>query len=236
MESVEATKRGTLYGVSVGPGDPELMTLQAVRRLQRCQVIAAPQTASGQTLALHIASGAVDLTHKTIVPLPFPMTRDREVLRAAHEKAAALLRDYLNKGQDVAVLSLGDVSVYSTFHYLKNRLEAQGYSTAMVAGVPSFCAVAARLNQSLTSGMDKPLTIVPGGQVEEILSMPGSKVLMKTGRQLPQALQVLKDNGKLACSAMVCNCGLPNEAVWTDLSQYDPQQMAGYFATILIKE
>ena len=67
--------KGTLYGVSVGPGDPELMTLQAVRRLQMCPVIAAPQTKSGQMLALEIAQGAVDLSEKTIVPLQFPMRR-----------------------------------------------------------------------------------------------------------------------------------------------------------------
>lgn len=228
--------RGTLYGVSVGPGDPELMTLQAVRLLERCQVVAAPQTASGQMLALTIAAGAVDLSGKTVVPLAFPMTRNREVLRTAHEQAAALLQAYLDQGQDVAVLSLGDVSVYSTFHYLKDILEAQGYPTAMLAGVPSFCAAAARLNQSLTAGMDEPLTIAPGGRVEEILPRPGSKVLMKTGRQLPKTLQTLADQQKLAHSAMVCNCGLPNEAVWPDLSRYDPEQPAGYFATILVKE
>ena len=69
---VDTTNKGTLYGVSVGPGDPELMTLQAVRCLRACPVIAAPQTASGQMLALEIARGAVDLSDKTVVALRFP--------------------------------------------------------------------------------------------------------------------------------------------------------------------
>lgn len=233
---VEKDTKGTLYGVSVGPGDPELMTLQAVRRLQACPVIAAPQTKSGQMLALEIAQGAVDLSGKAIVPLHFPMTRDKSLLQTAHEEAARQLQRYLDAGQDVAMLNLGDVSVYATFGYLQTILQAQGYSTVMLAGVPSFCASAARLNQSLTAGMEQPLIIVPGGNAETVLAMPGSKVLMKTGRQLPKTLEVLASHGKLSCSAMVCNCGLPQEEVWPDLSAYDAKRPAGYFATILVKE
>lgn len=232
----ELKKQGTLYGVSVGPGDPELMTLQAVRRLEACPVIAAPQTKSGQMLALEIARGAVNLDGKTIVPLHFPMTRDPKALQAAHEMAAEALRSYLDAGQDVAMLNLGDVSVYATFGYLQELLQARGYTTVMLAGVPSFCASAARLNRSLTAGMAEPLTIAPGGAADAVLDTPGSKVLMKTGRQLPRTLDALEAHGKLASSAMVCNCGLPNEEVWPDLSVYDRERPAGYFATILVKE
>lgn len=233
---VDSPIRGTLYGVSVGPGDPELMTLQAVRRLQTCPVIAAPQTKSGQMLALEIARGAVDLAGKTIVPLHFSMTRDPEALLKAHTEAAEMLQPYLDDGQDVAMLNLGDVSVYATFGYLQEILLARGYETKMLAGVPSFCASAARLNQSLTAGMDEPLTIAPGGAAEAVLDHAGSKVLMKTGRQLPRTLEALAAHGKLEHSSMVCNCGLPHEEVWPDLSQYDADRPAGYFATILVKE
>lgn len=233
---VESSHRGILYGVSVGPGDPELMTLQAVRKLQSCPVIAAPQTKSGQMLALEIAQGAVDLTGKTIVPLHFPMSRNGDTLREAHTRAAEMLRHHLDAGQDVAMLNLGDVSVYATFGYLQEILQAEGYETRMLAGVPSFCASAARLNQPLTAGMGEPLTIAPGGSADEVLDNAGSKVLMKTGRQLPQTLAVLAAHGKLEHSAMVCNCGLPNEEVWPDLSQYEAARPAGYFATILVKE
>ena len=233
---VEPSHRGILYGVSVGPGDPELMTLQAVRRLQSCPVIAAPQTKSGQMLALEIAQGAVDLTGKTIVPLHFPMSRNGDTLREAHTRAAEMLRHHLYAGQDVAMLNLGDVSVYATFGYLQEILQAKGYETRMLAGVPSFCASAARLNQPLTAGMDELLTIAPGGSADKVLDNAGSKVLMKTGRQLPRTLAVLAAHGKLEHSAMVCNCGLPNEEVWPDLSQYEAARPAGYFATILVKE
>ena len=232
---MEQRMTGTFYGVSVGPGDPELLTLQAVRLLRQCPVLAAPQTASGQMLALDIARRALgsELDGKTILPLQFAMSRDAAVLRASHETAASAVRPFLDAGQDVAMLNLGDVSIYATFGYLQEILQAQGYATAMAAGVPSFCAAAARLNLPLTGGMDAPLTIAPGSWT------PGTKVLMKTGRQLPALLNTLDANGALSRSALVCSCGLPDETIFPDLSTARPPQdgsKAGYFATVLVKE
>lgn len=105
---MEQRMTGTLYGVSVGPGNPELLTLQAVRLLRQCPVLAAPQTASGQMLALDIARRALgsELDGKTILPLQFAMSRDAAVLRASHETAASAVRPFLDAGQDVAMLNL----------------------------------------------------------------------------------------------------------------------------------
>lgn len=231
---MEQRMTGTFYGVSVGPGNPELLTLQAVRLLRQCPVLAAPQNASGQMLAL-----GSELDGKTILPLQFAMSRDAAVLRASHETAASAVRPFLDAGQDVAMLNLGDVSIYATFGYLQEILQAQGYATAMAAGVPSFCAAAARLNQSLTGGMDAPLTIAPGSRADEVLDAPGTKVLMKTGRQLPALLDTLDAHGALSRSALVCSCGLPDETIFPDLSTARPPQdgsKAGYFATVLVKE
>ena len=167
------------------------------------------------------------------------MSRDAAVLRASHETAASAVRPFLDAGQDVAMLNLGDVSIYATFGYLQEILQAQGYATAMAAGVPSFCAAAARLNQSLTGGMDAPLTIAPGSRADEVLDAPGTKVLMKTGRQLPALLGTLDAHGALSRSALVCSCGLPDEMIFPDLSTARPPQdgsKAGYFATVLVKE
>ena len=122
------------------------------------------------------------------------------------------------------------------FSYLQEILTAEGYPTAMAAGVPSFCAAAARLNQSLTGGMDEPLTIAPGGWAEEALDAPGAKVLMKTGRQMPELIDTLERRGKLADSAIVYNCGLPEEQLYPDLSRERPEENAGYFAVVLVKE
>ena len=233
---MDNVKKGTLHGVSVGPGDPALMTLKAVRCIEQCPVLAVPQTAAGRMLALDIAKGAVDVSGKIIQPLHFAMSRDSEVLKASHAAAADAVRAHLDAGRDVALLNLGDVSIYATYGYLEEILTAQGYAAVRIAGVPSFCAAAARLGQSLTGGMEQPLTIAPGCHVDQVLAAPGAKVLMKTGRRLPKTLDALRERGLLANSAMVCNCGLPDEAVFPALTDYDPAQDAGYFATILVKE
>lgn len=227
---------GTFYGVSVGPGDPELLTLKAVRCIEQCPILAAPRTAEGRMLALEIVKGAVDVSGKTILPLQFAMSRDADTLRASHEAAAGAVREALDAGQDVAMLNLGDVSIYATYGYLEEILKAQGYPTARIAGVPSFCAAAAALGRSLTDGMEAPLTLAPGRHAEQVLDAPGAKVLMKSGRQLPAALAALRRRGLLEKSAMACNCGLPEQTLWPDLSSCDPARPAGYFTTIIVKE
>lgn len=228
-------RNGVFYGVGVGPGDPELMTLKAVRILERCQVIAAPETKSGEMLALDIARQAVPMDGKTVLPLFFTMERDQERQREAHKRAADAIEAYLAQGQDVAMLNLGDVSIYATYSYLMELLKARGYQTVMVPGVPSFCAVAARLETSLTT-MNSPLHIIPagGGLLEEALDLPGTKVLMKSGRQIEKVVDTLRDKHLIEKAAMVQNCGLPAETVYEDLNEAPAQ--AGYFATILVKE
>ena len=154
-------KQGVFYAVSVGPGDPELLTRQACRVLTDCGVVAAPRMKSGRMLALDIAAGAVDMQGKTILPLDFTMARDAAVREDSYRTAAAAIETALAAGQDVAMVNLGDVSVYATAYYILERIRADGFETVMCPGVTSFCAVAARLGRSLTR-MDEPLHILPG--------------------------------------------------------------------------
>ena len=232
----QGVRRGVFYAVGVGPGDPELLTLKAVRTLARCPVIAAPRTKSGETLALDIAAGAVELKDKTVLPLYFPMERDRALLARAHRAAADAVEEHLAAGKDVALLNLGDVSIYATGGYLMEQLKARGYETVMSPGVPSFCAAAARLGVSLTE-MGSALHIAPGsGGAEDILSLPGTKVLMKSGRQLPRVLERLEESGRLGKSMLVKNCGLPGEALYPNLEQEAPGEDPGYFALVIVKE
>lgn len=228
-------KCGIFYGVGVGPGDPELLTVKALRTLERCPVIAVPRTRGGETLALDIVRQAAPLEGKTILYLDFTMSRDPAVLRSSRLRAAEEVAAHLSAGRDVAMLNLGDVSIYATFGYLMDILTGQGYESVMIPGVPSFCAVAARLGASLTT-VSSPLHILPGGGalLEEQLDLPGTKVLMKSGRQLPQAAELLRQKGLLEKAAMVRDCGLPTEQVCRDLSRL-PQD-AGYFATVIVKE
>lgn len=228
-------KKGILYGVGVGPGDPELLTMKAVRLLQRCPVIAAPRTKSGETLALDIVRQALPLDGKTILPLYFSMERDKALIRAAHERAVDAIQAHLDAGEDVAMLNLGDVSIYATWGYVMDIARERGCETVMVPGIPSFCAAASRLGTTLVS-WGSPLHIIPVGRepLEPQLEQPGGKVLMKAGRSFPQIVEALRETGQLDRAALVEDCGLPGERVCADLSQCSED--VGYFATVIVKE
>jgi sirohydrochlorin cobaltochelatase len=114
---------GILYGVSVGPGDPELITVKALRTMEKCPVIAVPRTGGTKTLALDIARQAMDLSGKEILYLDHRMVRDADTLRAQYREDAAILTEYLQQGKDVALLNLGDVSVYSTYCYIAEEVK-----------------------------------------------------------------------------------------------------------------
>lgn len=226
--------KGTLYGVSVGPGDPELMTLQAVRLLKHCPVIAVPQTAGGGTVALDIASQTVDLSGKEMILLPFLMVRDRQKLHESHRRLAGLLRIPLDLGRDVAMLSLGDASVYSSFSYMAELLGTEGYPIAVSAGVTSFCASAAALGVSLTR-MNQPVHIIPAGTDDgQALELSGTKVLMKAGKALPQLISRLKERNQLDKAMLVQNCGLPDEKILKTIPA--DFEAPGYFTTVIVKE
>ena len=224
-------KQGVFYAVSVGPGDPELLTRQACRVLADCPVVAAPRMKSGRMLALDIAAGAVDMQGKTILPLDFIMARNEAVREDSYRAAAAAIKAELSVGRDVAMVNLGDVSVYATAYYILERIRADGFETVMCPGVTSFCAVAARLGRSLTR-MEEPLHILPGSaELDSALALPGTKVLMKSGRAIRETVDALERHGLAARAGMVADCGLETEQVYTDLRQL-PEEVS-YFATIV---
>ena len=225
-------KRGTFYAVSVGPGDPELLTLRAVRILERCPVIAAPQTKSGKTLALDIAKGAVDVSGKTILPVQFTMSHEARVREESYQKIAAAIEATLSQGLDTAMVNLGDVAVFATAYYILERIREDGFETQMIPGVTSFSAVAAALGCSLTE-MDAPLQIIPASADLDIaLRQPGTKVLMKSGSAIHETVAALERNGLLDRAAMVADCGLPTQQIFEDLSQLP--ETVSYFATIVV--
>lgn len=225
---------GTFYAVGVGPGDPELLTLQAVNLLRQCPVIAAPQTKSGQMLALDIAQGALDLREKEILPLSFiTMSHEPSLREESYQTAARQIEAFLQKGLDVAMVNLGDVSIFATAYYIFAELRNDGFEAVMAPGVTSFSAVAARLGCSLTQ-IDAPLHIIPASaDLDLALQFPGTKVLMKSGSAIHETVQALERVGLLDRAALVADCGLPTEQVYRDLCEL-PENLS-YFATIIVQ-
>lgn len=226
-------KQGKLYGIGVGPGDPELMTYKAVRLIQECDVIAVPKGGTGEQTALTIAAKWIE--EKPILHCDMPMTRDQEVLHACHDKAADDICVQLDAGKNIAFLTLGDPAVYSTYWYVHRRVQARGYEVEIVPGVPSFCAVAARLGQALCEG-SQMLHIIPASHnaTEAGLALPGNKILMKAGRSILEVRDLLEAQGEGDTAALVERCGMEGERVVRDLRELDDP--TGYFSVILVRE
>ena len=228
--------QGKLYGVGVGPGDPELLTLKALRLIKENEVIAVPGKDIQASVAYQIVKGAYeDLDKKTLIPVAMPMTKDPQVLKTNHDKAADQVEDYLREGKNVVFLTLGDTTVYSTYLYVHKRILERGYEAEIVSGITSFCAVAARLNMGLVEA-DQPLHVIPATykaqEMDEILELPGTKVLMKTGKKMKQVKESIEKSGQKA--VMIENCGMPSEKIYRSAEEI-PED-SGYYSLIIVKE
>ena len=224
---------GKLYGVGVGPGDPELLTLKALRLVKEADVIALPGEVPEDTVAFKIVEGAYpQLGEKELLAVPVPMSKDPQVLKSYHDAGADKVKAVLDQGKNVVFLTLGDPTVYSTYLYVHHRLVAQGYETEIVCGITSFCAVSARLNTGLVEKAE-PLHVIPASyQIEEALKLPGTKVLMKTGKQMKTVKEQIKASGSEAM--MIQNCGMPDEQIYRTVDEI-PED-AGYYSLIIVKE
>ena len=228
--------QGKLYGVGVGPGDPELLTLKALRLIKENEVIAVPGKDIQASVAYQIVKGAYEeLDEKTLIPVAMPMTKDPQVLKANHDKAADQVESYLKEGKNVVFLTLGDTTVYSTYLYVHKRILERGYEAEIVSGITSFCAVAARLNMGLVEA-DQPLHVIPATykaqEMDEILKLPGTKVLMKTGKKMNQVKESIEKSGQKA--VMIENCGMPSEKIYRSAEEI-PED-SGYYSLIIVKE
>ena len=243
--------KGILFGVGVGPGDPELMTIKAVRLIRENDIIALPGAKAEETVAYKIAEQAVpELAEKFLVSVPMPMTRDREEQARNHEAAAERIEKYLKQGKNVVFLTLGDPTIYSTYLYVQKRVQQKGYETKLVSGIPSFCAAAARAGVSLCEWQEQ-LHIVPAVHLKEksseaektseaertflaqgFFELPGNYVLMKAGSRMQEIKDAIAQSGREVI--MVENCGMPEEHVYYGVEKL-PEQ-AGYYSLMIVKE
>ena len=223
--------KGKLYGVGVGPGDPELLTEKAIRILGECDVIAVPQSENGGRTALEIASCYIK--DKPVRAFDMPMTHDRQARNASHDAAADALCALLDEGKTVVFLTLGDPTVYSTYWYVHKRVSARGYAAELVPGVPSFCAAAAAMGRALCEDGEM-LHIIPAthGRAEEGLALSGSKVLMKTGKRVLEVRELLRQRGELGSTALIERVGMDDQRLIENLDELE--QPSGYFSIILV--
>jgi precorrin-2/cobalt-factor-2 C20-methyltransferase len=232
-------KLGILYGVSVGTGDPELITVKGLRILQSSNIVAFPSGINNRPgIAQNIIKPWLQ-PQQQLLPLDFPYTQDLEILQIAWKKAAEQVWSYLSQGINVAFACLGDVSFYSTFSYLAQVFQ-QLYPTARVETIPGVCspmAIASVLNIPLTVNHQR-LVVLPAfysvSDLETALNWAEIVVLLKVNNVYQQVWQILHQRDLLQSSWIVEKATFPEQKIYQDLRNY-PELDLSYFSIMLIK-
>ncbi|MDO4975827.1 MAG: precorrin-2 C(20)-methyltransferase [Eubacteriales bacterium] len=227
--------KGKLYGIGVGPGDPELLTLKAKRLIEECDYVAVPVKKAGEdSVALNIAKGAVEIPEDKVIEILFTMNKDKEKREKCRQEAANEIAKILDEGHSIAMLALGDIGIYSTYSYVHKRLINAGYEVQMISGIPSFCAGASTANISIVEG-NEGFGVIPSlkgiDQVEKAMAVFDNLVIMKVGNHVKEVYDILKAQGKEDNAIIISNVGMEGEYVGPLL----PEREYGYFTTMIIK-
>ena len=235
------TEKGKLYGVSLGPGDPELITRHAWALLQRDDAhwTYPVRGKEHESFALGIAKAAGLEVPAASEALLFPMTHDKAKLEAAWSLAADRVLQVLQEGTDVLFLVEGDASTYSSFGYLAGTLsELDGkIEIETVAGVTSFNASAARLRMPLAD-LDDRMAILPAGYgvetIDHLLDEHDTLVLLKVKPLLDAIIDLLERRGLLEHAAFIERTGTPEERVVQDIRSLRGETV-NYLSLLLVK-
>lgn len=225
-------QKATLYGIGVGPGDPELLTLKALRLIEACDYIAFPGENKEENIAYSIvAKVASGLENKRYLPCPIRMTKDKALLAADYQGAADKIIAALDRGADVAFLTIGDPAIYSTYMPVHKLVKEAGYRAKIISGIPSFCAAAAAMDIELCKHQEQ-LHIIPSNyDLGQALGLPGTRVFMKAASKLPQLKSALMDSDDQVY--MIENCGMPNQRIFTTATAMD--EAADYLSLVVAK-
>lgn len=214
-----ATK-GTLYGLGVGPGDPELITVKAFRKLQECDCIAYPKKMRGsKSYAQKIIDVYVQPEEKEMLGLVFPMTKDEEILEREWTKAAEAIYEKLAQGKDVAFVTEGDPMLFSTYIHLMNVMQEKYPEILMesVPGISSFNGVASRLGIPLADG-DEHVAMIPAvddyEKMRKAIEDHDAVVFIKVAKVIDLMLQVLRDLGLEKNASVVTKVTSDEEIIW----------------------
>lgn len=232
--------KGKFYGIGVGPGDPELMTLKAVRIIKEVDILCVPVAKTEkESFAFTIVQEFVP-EGKEILEVLMPMTKDKEKLEAHWREGARLIQEKINQGKSVAFITLGDSMIYSTYSYLLRNLKEldSEIEITTIPGISSFSASAARTNIPLAEG-EEPLVILPvqkeDDKLQDVLTNYPNAVLMKVAAKFPRIVKTLEETGKKDKAIYISRCSGPEEFIETDLDKIKDQKL-DYFSLMLVKK
>jgi precorrin-2/cobalt-factor-2 C20-methyltransferase len=232
---------GTLYGIGVGPGDPELLTLKAVSVLKRVEyVFAAASTKNDYSLAREIVRAHLP-PDTPLDQLAFPMTFDPDHLEDAWVANCEKVVEVLRQGKHVAFLTLGDPLTFSTFIYLMRKIRKclPEVTITVIPGITSFQAAAACAGLPLAEG-EEVITIISGakgaGRLKDVIEVSDSVVLMKTYKQFPQILHQIEDVGLKDHCCFISRCGLDGEVIERDFRRLTKLKQPHYLSLMIVKK
>ena len=228
---------GTFYGIGVGPGDPELLTVKAINALKKIDVLIAPKTEKkSDSVALSIAQPYLKPSVEIIFQT-FPMIKDFAEETQTFEANKEEILKKLRGGKNVGFATLGDPMFYSTYIYIFRLLKSCGVNIVTIPGVPAFLAIAAKIGRPLAYGNDI-LTIIPAtaslDAINHALDRADSTVLMKVYKNVMEVVDALGEKGLLDEAVLVSRCGLDDEKIITDLEKHK-QDALNYLSTILTR-
>ena len=239
-----STPLGILYGVGVGPGDPELITLKAVKAIEAAAVVfAAGSSKNEHSLALDIARPYLR-PGTPVERLSFPMTDDEAVKEAAWQDNARRVWAVVSEGRHAAFLTLGDPMTYSTFIYLWRTFrrvypQAPPETVQVVPGVTSYAAAAAAARTPLAEGEESLLVVsgaAGGGRLAAHADLAENIVVLKTYRRFGEIREELGRLGLMGAAVMASQVGLPGQRLEPDLARLDATEKPSYFSLIIAKK
>ena len=232
------TKLGTFYGIGVGPGDPDLLTVKAIRAIKEVDVIIAPKTEKKEgSVALEIARPYLKSNIEIIYQV-FPMVKDfaesPEIFISNKEEILKLLRENKN----VAFLTLGDPMFYSTYIYIFKLLANEEIHIETIPGVPAFLAIASKTGKPLAFGNDI-LSIIPAtadiDEIDAALVCSNTSVLMKVYKNFEEIVNTLETHEMAHQATLVSRCGLSDEKVIENISEHKNNKI-NYLSTIITRK
>ena len=229
--------KGKLFGIGVGPGDPELMTVKAARIVGEADIIITPKTEKKDgSVALNIAKPYIQ-EHTEIVPVVFPMVLDDNAQAEGWQEAKKIILSYLEAGKNVVFLTLGDPMFYSTYMYVYRLIENTGFEIETIPGVTAFCAIGSHLGYPIVE-KEEVLAIVPATAPKEKIDkvlVADDAVIMKVYRNFHEVQEVLKKHDMADDAVMISRVGLDGEEVYRGLDELPADLKLNYLSTVLAK-
>lgn len=228
---------GTFYGIGVGPGDPELLTMKAIKAIENADVLIAPKTEKKDgSVALSIAKPYLKKDIEIVYQV-FPMVLNFETTDAWQKNKEEILA-LLYAGKNVVFLTLGDPMFYSTYIYIYRLLaKEKNINIETIPGIPAFCAIGSKLGYPLVEGNDI-ISVIPATAdketIDKALAVSNNIVMMKVYKNYPEIIDSLTNSDMIENAVLVSRCGLPDEEVITDLAAHKDKKL-NYLSTILTR-